>query len=89
MRHIISINRDKGEVVEKIKKYDAMFDEEYGESASEIRNKIIEIEELLRKKENPGKIKALLTDIKNLSLNVGSSVIASGIIALLGMVLGG
>lgn len=78
-----------GEVVEKIKKYDAMFDEEYGDSATEMRNKIVEIEELLRKKENPGKIKILLNDIKNLSLNVGSSVIASGIIALLGMVLGG
>lgn len=77
------------EIVEKIKKYDLMFDEEYGDSTTEMRNKIVEIEELLRKKENPSKIKILLNDIKNLSLNVGSSVIASGIIALLGIVLGG
>lgn len=77
------------EIVEKIKKYDLMLDEEYGDSATEMRNKIVEIEELLRKKENLSKIKILLNDIKNLSLNVGSSVIASGIIALLGIVLGG
>lgn len=77
------------EIVKKIKKYNLMFDEEYGESASEMRNKIVEIEELLRKKENPSKIKILLNDIKNLSLNVGSSIIASGILALLGTVIGG
>lgn len=34
-----------------------MFDEEYGEKAPELRNMIEEIEVLLRKRENPSKIK--------------------------------
>lgn len=49
------------EIVEKIKKYDAFFDDEYGERAPELRNKINEIESLLQKKDEPSKIKMLLS----------------------------
>ena len=63
-----------------------MFDEEYGQLASEMRDKLSEIERLLKEKENPSKIKVLLGDIKNLSLGVAGSVIASGIASLLPMV---
>ena len=38
------------EVLEQIKKYDSMFDEEYGEKAPELRNMIEEIEVLLQKR---------------------------------------
>ena len=41
------------EIIEKIKKYDSFLDDEYGENALEIRNKIDEIEYLVQKKENP------------------------------------
>lgn len=68
------------EILEQIKKYDSMFDEEYGENAPELRNKIEEIEVLLQKRENPNKIKVLLTEIKNLSVGVIGSLIASGIV---------
>ena len=53
------------EIIEKIKKYDSFLDDEYGENALEIRNKIDEIEYLVQKKENPSRIKTLLSDIKS------------------------
>ena len=71
------------EIVNKIKKYDAMFDEEYGQLAVEMRDKLSEIEGLLKKRENQSRIKVLLMDIKNLSMNVVGSVIASGIANLI------
>lgn len=74
------------EIIEKIKKYDSFLDEEYGENALEIRNKIDEIEDLVQKKENPSRIKTLLSDIKNLSIGVTGSLIASGIVTLLSRV---
>lgn len=81
-------NYDKvKEVVGQIKKYDSMFDEEYGENASELRNKIEEIEKLLQKRENPSKIKVLLTEIKNISLGVARSIIASGIVTAISSVI--
>ena len=69
-------------ILEQIKKYDSTFDNEYGEKAPEIRSKIDEIETLLQKRENPSRIKILLADIKNLSIGVAGSLIASGIISL-------
>ena len=74
------------EIIEKIKKYDSFLDDEYGENALEIRNKIDEIEDLVQKKENPSRIKTLLSDIKNLSIGVTGSLIASGIVTLLSRV---
>lgn len=74
------------EIIEKIKKYDSFLDDEYGENSLEIRNKIDEIEDLVQKKENPSRIKTLLSDIKNLSIGVTGSLIASGIVTLLSRV---
>ena len=74
------------EIIEKIKKYDSFLDDEYGENALEMRNKIDEIEDLVQKEENPSRIKALLNDIKNLSIGVAGSLIASGIVTLLSRV---
>ena len=76
------------EFVAKIKKYDAHFEDEYGEQATEVREKIDEISSLVQKKENPGKIKSLLLELKNLSVGITGSLIATGIvegIKLLGM----
>ena len=75
------------EVLEQIKKYDSMFDEEYGEKAPELRNMIKEIEVLLQKRENPSKIKMVLTEIKNLSIGIAGSLIASGILATIAPIL--
>ena len=75
------------DVLEQIKKYDSMFDEEYGEKAPELRNMIEEIEVLLQKRENPSKIKMVLTEIKNLSIGIAGSLIASGILATIAPIL--
>lgn len=40
------------EIIEKIKKYDSFLDDEYGENALEIRNKIDEIEDLVQKRKS-------------------------------------
>lgn len=43
----------------------------------------------MQKEENPSRIKALLNDIKNLSIGVAGSLIASGIVTLLSRSVGG
>ena len=73
-----------GKIIEQIKKYDSMLDTEFGKSADELRGKIEEISELVQKRDNPGRIQILLNDIKNLAIGVGGSLIASGILRLLG-----
>ncbi len=69
------------DVIKNIKKYDAMFESEFGEDATELRNKLDEIEILIKNKENPSKVKALLLELKNLAVGVIGSLIASGIAA--------
>lgn len=72
-----------GKIIEQIRKYDGMLDSEFGESASELREKMEEISVLVQRQQNPSKIQALLGDIKNLAMGVGGSLIASGILSLL------
>ena len=69
------------DVIKNIKNYDAMFESEFGDDAAELRNKLDEIERLIKNKENPSKIKALLLELKNLAVGVTGSLIASGIAA--------
>ena len=80
------LQKNSDRTIIKIKKYDSFLDDEYGENALEMRNKIDEIEDLVQKEENPSRIKALLNDIKNLSIGVAGSLIASGIVTLLSRV---
>lgn len=76
-----SIDFDKvAEFVEKVKKYDSLLEDEYGEQATEVREKLDEISSLVQKKENYGRIKSLLIELKNLSVGVGGSLIATGIV---------
>ena len=76
-----SVDFDKvAEFVEKVKKYDPLLEDEYGEQVTEVREKLDEISMLVQKKENPGKIKSLLMELKNLSVGVGGSLIATGIV---------
>lgn len=67
------------DIIENIKKYDSFFDAEFGDKASDLREKISALEELLNKRDNPSKIKMLLTELKNLAVGVTGSLIASGI----------
>ena len=76
-----SVDFDKvAEFVAKVKRYDSLLEDEYGEQATEVREKLDEISSLVQKKENPGRIKSLLIELKNLSVGVGGSLIATGIV---------
>lgn len=69
------------EVIKNIKKYENMFDSEFGDKAVELKNKLDDIEELIKKKENPNRIKGLLIELKNLAMGITGSLIAAGIAA--------
>lgn len=76
-----SIDFEKvAEFIERVKKYDPLLEDEYGEQAADVREKLDEISSLVQKKESPGKIKSLLMELKNLSVGVGGSLIATGIV---------
>ena len=76
-----SVDFDKvAEFIEKVKKYDPLLEDEYGEQSTEVREKLDEISALVQRKEKSGKIKTLLMELKNLSVGVGGSLIATGIV---------
>ncbi len=70
-------------IIEQIRKYDALIDLDFGDKATDLRNKVNELENLIKKK-NSSKIKDVLNDIKNLAIGVGGSLIAQGIITKIG-----
>lgn len=70
-------------IISQIRKYDGMLESDFGDKATELREKLNEIEELVNKQANPGLIKTLLGDIKNLAIGVGGSLIATGIVGLI------
>ena len=71
------------ELIEKIKKYDCFFENEYGQQAMEVRNNISELEKLVQEKASPSKVKLLLMELKNLSVGITGSLIATGIVELI------
>lgn len=75
------LDEAKEKAQEVIDGYEAMFDAEFGDKASELRGKIAGLEALIEKRENPSKIKMLLTELRNLAIGVTGSLIASGIAA--------
>lgn len=75
------------EVLLQIRKYESMFDEEYGENAQILRSKLDEIDILLKNRDNPSKIKVLLKEIKKLSISVAENLIASGIVAIISSIM--
>lgn len=83
-----TIDFDKvSEFVTKIKKYDSLLEDEFGDKAKEVRQKITEIDTLVQKKENPSKVKILLMELKNLSIGVAGSLIATRIVDIIKLLL--
>lgn len=70
-------------IISQIRKYDGMLDNDFGVMATELREKVNEVEELVNEQANPGLIKTILGDIKNLAIGVKGSLIATGIIEFL------
>lgn len=79
-----SFDYDKiANVIAQIKQYDGSLDIEFKDKAPKLREKLNKIEALVVKREEPSIIKQLLIDLKNLSIGISGSLIATGIVKLI------
>ena len=67
----------------EISKYEPLFEQEYGELSKILSDALHNVEQSVANKEEPSKIYGFLNVIKDISLRVSSSVIATGIVSLL------
>ena len=71
------------EILNEIDKYVPMFADIYGHDCEKAENALNEAKEAVGARENPSKIKKALSILKDVSLRVSSSLIATGILTLL------
>lgn len=71
------------EILNEIDKYVPMFADIYGHDCEKAENALNEAKEAVVARENPSKIKKALSILKDVSLIVSSSLIATGILTLL------
>ena len=71
------------EILNEIDKYVPMFADIYGHDCEKAENALNEAKEAVVARENPSKIKKALSILKEVSLRVSSSLIATGILTLL------
>lgn len=71
------------EILNEIDKYVPMFADIYGHDCEKAENALNEAKEDVVARENPSKIKKALSILKDVSLRVSSSLIATGILTLL------
>ena len=71
------------EILIEISNFQPMFNDTYGGEAGQVIDALNSAKEAVMNKEKPVKIKALLNVIKDVSLKVSSSLIATGIFGLL------
>ena len=71
------------EILNEIDKYVPMFADIYGHDCEKAENALNEAKEAVVARENPSKIKKTLSILKDVSLRVSSSLIATGILTLL------
>ena len=77
-----------GELINLIRKYDSVLDDEYGsENAKELRNVVNELECTRNEPNSEEKKRGLITYIRDLSVNAGGGLIASGILQLISMIM--
>ena len=70
-------------IINEIDKYVPMFADIYGHDCEKAENALNEAKEAVVARENPSKIKKALSILKDVSLRVSSSLIATGILTLL------
>ena len=71
------------EILNEIDKYVPMFADIYGHDCEKAETALNEAKEAVVARENPSKIKKALSILKDVSLRVSSSLIATGILTLL------
>lgn len=75
-------------LINTIRKYDSVLDDEYGtENAHKLRNALTELESTRNKSNSEEKKRGLITYIRDLSVNAGGGLIASGILQLVSMII--
>ena len=70
-------------ILNEISKYKSMFADVYGEDSKIAEETLDEAIKAVEKKEKPSKIKTALSVLKDITLRVSSSLIATGILGLL------
>lgn len=68
------------EFLDKIRKY-PQIDEEFGDNAVEFQQIVVEAQQAVEDKKSPSKIKKLLETLRDLTVGISGSLIASGIAA--------
>lgn len=71
------------EILNEIDKYVPMFADTYGQDCKTAKDALNEAKEAVLARENPSKIKKGLSVLKDVSLRVSSSLIATGVLELL------
>lgn len=74
------------EILKEISKYEPMFEDTYGNTAEQALEALNKAKAAIVNKEQPSKIKGFLNVLKDVSLRVSSSLIATGILGLLSQV---
>lgn len=76
------------ELIKLIRKYDSVLDDEYGtKNAKELRYAVNELESTRNKSNSEEKKRGLIAYIRDLSVNAGGGLIASGILQLVSMIM--
>lgn len=70
-------------IVEEIKKNENKLDDVFGENATKVREILAEVTSLAEQKKEPKKIKDSLLLLKDLSIGIAGSLVASGIVGLI------
>lgn len=77
------------ELIKSIRRYDSMLDDDYGvENANELRKTVDELESISNNPDAEERKRGLITYIRDLSVNAGGGLIASGILQLISMLMG-
>ena len=76
------------QLIDIIKKYDAIIDDEYGRDAQMLREYNVNLENMLVQREDNTAVKKIVGYIRDLSVNAGGGLIAAGIINIAQMILG-
>lgn len=77
------------ELIQTIRKYDSVLNDEYGiEGAAKIRNATKELDAAIHKNEETDKMKEILEYIRDLSVNAGGGLVATGILHLISLIMG-
>lgn len=71
------------QTIYEIKKYENLFDDIYKENSTQVRMIVEEVLELTEQKKEPVRIKRALDTLKDLTVGITGSLIATGIVGIL------